>query len=244
MHSDALYLEIYQKILHSIQIGEYVENSSLPPERFLSEKYHVSRSTVRQALDKLKEDDFVYTIHGNGSFIKPQIFKQPLTKFYSFTDELKNSNILIHNEIVDYSILTPDRTLSTVLETSPGSEFHKLVRLRFAKDYPLMLETTYLPRNRFITINTQILEDYSLYQYLKTKYDFHVEHATETFKPILPSQKERDLLQIPQYSPCMLVERFGYEDNQLSEYTHSIIRGDKYLFSVDFINNDQPPASV
>lgn len=100
MGNDALYVEIYHAILKSIQANEYPENSPLPSERYLCEKYHVSRSTIRQALNLLQESGVVYTVHGNGSFIKPRIYNQPLGSFYSFTDTLKQNNILIKNEIV------------------------------------------------------------------------------------------------------------------------------------------------
>ena len=96
-----------------------------------------------------------------------------------------------------------------------------------------MIETTYLPRNRFYKINSDILEQYSLYQYLEQKYDFHVTRATEQFRPIIPSAFEREHLQISSSIPCMLLERQSYEDGQLIEYTQSVIRGDKYTFSVD-----------
>ena len=43
MGNDALYVEIYHAILKSIQANEYPENSPLPSERYLCEKYHVSR---------------------------------------------------------------------------------------------------------------------------------------------------------------------------------------------------------
>lgn len=233
MRSIPLYLEISKKIKHSIQSGEYPENSSLPSERSLSEKYLVSRSTIREALEKLKSDAVIYTIHGNGSYVKPQVFDQPLTKFYSFTDELKNSNILINNTIIDYHAVSGQSSLSNKFKLPKNTAFHKIIRLRSAKNYPLMIETTYLPQSRFLKIDTDILEQHSLYQYLKQKYDFHATSAKEQFHPVIPSAFERDLLQIPPTTPCMLLERYSFEEDQLTEYTQSVIRGDKYTFSVD-----------
>lgn len=236
MSQTPLYQTIYQTIVDSIKNGEYPENSPLPAERCLCERYHVSRSTIRQALSKLNDDDWVYTIHGNGSFIKPQIFEQPLTKFYSFTDELKSSNILIRNDIIGYELTALDKKLADKLDYQVKSQFHKVIRLRSAKDYPLMLETTYLPRNRFVKIDTAFLKQGSLYAYLRDKYDFHVDHATEAFRPVLATAAERSLLQISSSVPCILLERFSYEDGILIEYTKSIVRGDKYVFRVDFNN--------
>ena len=239
MSSSSLYLEISEKIIEAIQSGEYPENSPLPSERSLSEKYHVSRSTIRAALGKLKNDYVIYTIHGNGSYVKPQVFNQPLSKFYSFTDELKSSNILIHNTIIDCHIVENQPDLNEKFHLTGSNAFHKIIRLRSAKEYPLMIEVTYLPRNRFYKITSEILEKYSLYQYLEQKYDFHVTRATEQFRPIIPSAFERKHLQISSSTPCMLLERLSYEDDQVIEYTQSVIRGDKYTFSVDLCLDPQ-----
>ncbi len=229
----ALYVEIYEKILHDIQTGEYAENTPLPAERFLCDKYHVSRSTIRQALTLLKDGDVVYTVHGNGTFIKPQIFTQPLTKFYSFTNTLKNSNVLIENEIIRYELIEADPSLAKKTGYPVSVIFHELLRLRSAKEYPLMLETTYLPKSRFIKLDLELLAKGSLYEFLRTRYSFEANRATETFRPVMPSPEEKDLLQIPAGTPCMLLERFSYEDNLLIEYTKSIVRGDKYIFRTE-----------
>ena len=133
----ALYVDIYERIMQSIQSGEYPENSPLPSERFFCEKYHVSRYTIRQALLMLKEADAIYSVHGHGSFIKPQVFMQPLTKFYSFTDTLKSSHVLIHNDVISYELVSADASMSRKTGYPEGTVFHKLVRLRSAKDYPL-----------------------------------------------------------------------------------------------------------
>ncbi|ROR22169.1 GntR family transcriptional regulator [Mobilisporobacter senegalensis] len=237
MSNSPLYMTIYDSILLAIQNGEYAENSPLPTERNLAEKYHVSRSTIRQALETLKEHNYIYTIHGNGTFVKPQVFEQSLFKFYSFTDELKNSNNLIHNEVIDYELITLDRDLAIKLGYSTNDRFHKLIRLRSVKDYPLMIETTYLPQNRFFKLNIELLKTGSLYTFLKEKYSLQVDRATETFKPIIPNVKDRALLNITASIPCTLLERYSYEENVMVEYTASVVRGDKYSFKVELRND-------
>lgn len=233
MHESALYVEIYKKLMVAIKTGEYPENAPLPPERFLCEKYHVSRSTIRQAIQLLKEADVVYTVQGNGTFIKPQVFTQPLTNFYSFTDTLKCSNVLIQNEIVHYEQILADSKMVRKTGFALGSRFHKIVRLRSAKEYPLMLETTYLPCARFVRLNLDTLSRGSLYDYLKRNYNFHADNARETLRPVMPLPEEKSLLKMPSGTPCILLERFSYEDGLLIEYTKSIVRGDKYIFHVD-----------
>ncbi len=234
MENTALYLKLYQDILDGINSGEYKENESLPSERYLCEKYHVSRSTIRLALKKLKYDGYIYTHHGDGSFVKAQTFEQTLGKFYSFTDELKNCGILINNSILEYEILKPGPALTQELGYAPDALFHRLVRLRSAKDNPLMLETTYLPKERFHKLNISLLENHmALYKYLIEHYAFHADRAVEKLSPVLASPYERELLHIQPSIPCTLLERFSYEEGSIIEYTRSVIRGDKYVFKVD-----------
>ncbi|MBQ8682915.1 MAG: GntR family transcriptional regulator [Clostridia bacterium] len=233
MHSSALYVQIYEKILAAIRNGEYAENAPLPSERYLCDKYHVSRSTIRQAMQLLKESDVVYTVQGNGTFIKPQVYTQPLTQFYSFADTLKNSGVLIQNTIVGYEQVTADTSLARNAECAPGATFHQIVRLRSAKEYPLMLETTYLPCARFAELDLDALSKGSLYDFLRKNYNFHADSIRETLRPVMPRPEEKSLLQMPPNSPCILLERFSYEGDLLIEYTKSIVRGDKYIFHVD-----------
>ena len=116
MANAPLYIQIYKQILASIKSGEYKENTPFPSERELCERYHVSRSTIRQTISLLKEADYVYTIQGKGTFIKPQVFTQPLTEFYSFADTLKRDNIIIQNKIIEYSNNTVDKMLPSLLD--------------------------------------------------------------------------------------------------------------------------------
>lgn len=234
MATAALYLDVYQKIMRDIQSGEYPENSLLPSERNLSEKYHVCRSTIRKAMDLLKKADVIYSVQGNGTYIKPFSYVQGLSTFYSFTEALKQSNIIIQNSILNYESIVADDRLSAKTGYPEGTAFHKLLRLRSARHYPLMLETTYLPIGRFQMLNLEALETGSLYEYLRVNYNFHADRASETFRPVMATPEEKTLLHISSSIPCTLLERFTYEKNSLIEYTKSIVRGDKYAFRREY----------
>ncbi|HBN94946.1 MAG TPA: hypothetical protein DDZ66_01485, partial [Firmicutes bacterium] len=145
---EPLYHSIYRDIASRIISGEYPENYELPTERILSEWKHVSRSTIRRALEFLRQDGYIIKVHGKGNFVKPHVFTQPLAKFYSFTDTLKSDGVIISNEILDCIICAPDNDLQQILNCPADKLFFRLTRLRSALTYPLMLETTYLPKSR------------------------------------------------------------------------------------------------
>lgn len=241
MPNGPLYMDIYDDLFSLIKQGAYSPETPLPPERDLCEQYHVSRSTVRSALRELHKNGLIHTIQGSGTFVTPQIIEQQLLNFYTFTDELKTRGTDFGCAVVDYQLLPADDTLAQKIGCPKGAPVHLLVRLRCAASAPLMLEYTYLPQSRFHKINAAVLPNASLYEYLRTKYNLHMDHAVETFQPILPSPREKELLSVNHPIPCMLLERYGYEEESLVEYTRSVVRGDKYIFKVRLDNRINRP---
>ncbi len=240
--STALYIAISKKIMRDIQRGVYPENTSLPKEETLCKKYNVGRTTIRRALDLLKDADAVFSVQGKGTYIKPHLYTQPLSAFYSFTDTLKSSNILMQNTVIDCKVIPADKSLTKETGYPEGTKFHKLLRLRSAREYPLMLEMTYLPQSRFWTLDTAVLSKGSLYEYLRKQYNFHADRGTEVFQPVMPRPDEKALLHISSNTPCMLLERYSYEGDTLIEYTKSIVRGDKYAFRIELKHDSALPV--
>ena len=68
---------------------------------------------------------------------------------------------------------------------------------------------------------------------MRTNYNFKADRIKETIRPVIPQTKEKKLLGIASNIPCILLERFSYEEDLLIEYTRSIVRGDKYIFQVN-----------
>ena len=52
-----------------IRRGRYTLGAALPPERELSEKYHISRQTVQQAMKSLVQEGWLVRMQGRGTFV-------------------------------------------------------------------------------------------------------------------------------------------------------------------------------
>lgn len=77
-----LYLQIKEAILQQIKEKELVAGDKLLSEAQFQKSFHVSRITVRKAIDELVEEGYLTRLQGKGTFVKNQ--NQEMQKSLSF----------------------------------------------------------------------------------------------------------------------------------------------------------------
>jgi len=66
-----LHQQLAAIIRERIRSGEYRPRQVLPSETHLQQEHGVARGTVRQAMALLREEGWIVTIQGRGSFVAP-----------------------------------------------------------------------------------------------------------------------------------------------------------------------------
>ncbi|GHI00088.1 GntR family transcriptional regulator [Neobacillus kokaensis] len=228
-----LYFQLMDTILEKIELGELKENEKLPSERELCELYSVSRTTVRQTMQSLERDGYIYKVHGKGSFVSPKKYNQSLIQFYSFTEEMKKAEKEPSTKILSFEQIICEAHIAKKMNLSEDSDVFKLTRLRLADDEPMLYETTYLPVSRFDNLTKNQLENTPMYEVFHELYNVTITKATETFKAVSTRTIEAEYLQIIENTPSLMFERITYEHDTIIEYTASIARGDKFSYTVE-----------
>jgi GntR family transcriptional regulator len=228
-----LYFQLKDEILEQIELGSLKEHEKLPSERELCEKYTVSRTTVRQTLQSLERDGYIYKVHGKGTFVSPKIYNQSLVHFYSFTDEMKKEGKLPTSQVIFFEQTTCDAKISKKMSLSKSENIYKLTRLRLANGEPMLYETTCLPASRFDGLTKELLETKPMYEIFREYYGVKITKATETFRSVSTRPHEAIHLQISENTPSLMLERTTYEHNSVIEYTRTIARGDKFSYTVE-----------
>ncbi|MCT4565840.1 MAG: GntR family transcriptional regulator [Maledivibacter sp.] len=228
----ALYYQLMDIIIEDIETGKLKENDKLLSERELCDQYDISRATVRQAIQELEKDDYVYKLHGKGTFVSPKRFQQNLLKFYSFTEEMKKKGKKPSSVVIDFKIVCVDEKIAKKINLNEGDMLYEFTRLRLADQTPMMLETTYVPYDRFPGIKRFDLENEPMYDIFTKRFNAVFTRAEETFHVALIRDNEAELLKIPKDAPSLLIERITYENDSIIEYTKSVARGDKFKYYV------------
>lgn len=227
-----LYYQLIDILIEMIDHGYLNENDQLPSERELCETYNVSRSTVRQAMQELEREGYVYREHGKGTFVSPKKLKQDLLEFYSFTDEMKKIGKKPSSQVLDFKTIECNDELARKMNLLSGEKVYVFTRLRLADNEPMMLETSYVPCIRFPGLTKDQLEKDAMYNIFTEKYKTTFTCAEETFQPVLASEEEAAILKYNSGLPAMMIKRITYENDMIIEYTKGIARGDKFKYHV------------
>lgn len=226
-----LYSQLMDILIMEIE-KDIKENEQIPSERDICEKYDVSRSTVRQAINELEKEGYIYKIHGKGTFVAPKRVDQDLIKFYSFTEDMKKIGKRPFSKVLEFQIINLDNYIARKMDLSEGELAYKFTRLRLADNVPMMLETTYISYTRFPGLTKDELEKEALYDIIQNRYKTSITRAEETFRPVVTSEDEASILNMPKEIPSLKIERFTFAENSIIEYTISIARGDKFKYRV------------
>lgn len=228
-----LYLQLMEVLVKKIEEKEYIEHEQLPSERELCEIYNLSRITVRQALQDLEHERYIYKLHGVGTFVAPKLYNQNLVKLYSFTDEMDKVGKKPTTEVLSFNEIAIDERLSRKMNLEPLEEVFKVIRLRFADGEPLMYETSYLPKKVFPNLTEKDLKERSMYEVFQQDYKIGVTKATEHLSATLIQEDEGLYLKVDRNQPGMLIKRSAYHNDELIEYTISVALGDKFSYTVE-----------
>ena len=220
-----------------IESGQIAAGSVLPGELELAAQLGVSRHTVRHALGALTNDGLLRRERGRGttgvSAPPTRVIERSLSAFYAFAWETRARGAEQRSYVIERKVIAADAPLSRRREVPRGADIERIVRVRTADDDPLVFETAYLPNELSKPLEATVLERESIYDELERLHGLRITRARESIRPVVLSRTVARLLRSTAGAPAFSVERTTWADRGPVEWQESIVRGDRYLFSVD-----------
>lgn len=229
----SLYYQLKNVFISYIKNGDWPVNFKIPTERQLCEIFNVSRITVRQAIKELEEEGYMYRKQGKGTFITTPKIVQRLSKFYSFSDEIKKLGSVSSTKIISFDFMVADKSISEKLELEVGEKVYSIKRLRLADNQPFAIETSYIPVKFAENLTEDFVNELGLYNTLREKCNLKPDEALETFEAVLVDHENAELLKVARKSAALHLERITFAQGRIVEYCISKIRGDKYRYTVN-----------
>lgn len=210
------------------QIDGLPPGTPVPPERTLSDRFNISRTTVRQALHDLAVEGRIVRMQGRGTFVATPKVTQSL-QLTSYTQDMREQGLRPGARLIDVTVTNSENDVATRLELDEGALVTRIERVRFANGEPMAVETVYLDHNRFPGVGDMLDEDTSLYAILEAEYQVVPVRGEETIETVLAPPSVSHLLGTDSTTPMLMLTRTSRDaDDRPVEYVRSLYRGDRF----------------
>ncbi|MGX6978159.1 GntR family transcriptional regulator [Vagococcus elongatus] len=230
-----LYLQVAENMRDNIRTEKWREGEKIPTEFDLCDIYHVSRITIRKAIEELVRDNLLEKKKPKGTFVKsPTLDKSnTYTLIKSFTMEMKEFGLDAKTLRVNVIISHADQQIAKYLNIHPGEKIIILKRLRGVDKNGFAFFKTFFKYEEFFSLNSKSYLG-SFYQYLRNL-NLFVKDDKEIVEAVLPNNEVCTWLKISSSSPVLKRKRFTSDrKNNFYEYTECYYIGSEYQYYIDF----------
>lgn len=227
-----LYCQLASKIAEQIENGTYQEGDRIPSERELCNIYHVSRMTVRLAIDELVRKGKIEKSQGKGTYVSNKSIVQSLNNVYSLSKEMEKQGKISSTQIIKREIVPADYKVAKHLGIEEGEQVVFLERLRLAENVAVMVEKAWFPYHSFAFLLNIDFTKKGLYKTLEEEYNVKINRAIETFKATELNSHECNLLHCRKNQYGLLVKRTSYCNDKTICYSTIVSKGDIFEFTV------------
>ena len=224
-----------------IRSGQLPPGAALPGELDLAAVLGLSRHTIRHALGVLASEGLLVRERGRGTRVLAggsTVIERTLGSFYAFAWEADARGVEHHSVVLELSNTEATTPLVNRLRLGADRRVRRIVRIRSAGGEPLVLETAYFPSALVEDLDYAVLEHGSVYDELERSRGIRATGASETIRPTVLTRAIARLLEVPLASPAFLVERTTWAGDRPMEWQESVVRGDRYLYSVELPRTD------
>jgi GntR family transcriptional regulator len=207
------YAQVVDAIKRRIERGEYTPGTLLPSEHQLVGEFEVSRPTIVKALSALRQDGWIDTQQGKGSFVRgrPALADAERTRPAHGVLELAETDVA--GELVQAGVKLAPPHVAALLGLKAGARAFVRQRLLSQDGEPVELASAWLSLE--LAAGTDLaspdLLDESIRQHLQSRKKIRLDHGVEQITARHPTGEEAALLRVAADAPVLSVIVTAYD---------------------------------
>jgi len=230
-----LHKQISDWLKQEIRSGALEENEKLPSENDLSDKFDVSRVTVRRALQTLENDQLIYRCQGLGSFVSDQRTHQSFSFLNDFSEELAGSGLKPSSKLLSFGHenIKDKKGILSYLDLRNKEIAVKIERIRLGNGDPIAYDTTWMPVFYGQLIEGYDLENTTIFKILEKEFEIPIEKGCYRIESTLAGDELASHLSVEKNTPLLLINRIAYTIGDKPVYFQKrFYRNDKIVFEI------------
>lgn len=223
-----LYISVKRAILKAIQSGEFNNNNQLPTEKILVEKFNVSRSTIRSALQSLEDDNVIKKLQGVGTFLTHENFllKMRIDRVKGFYQLLRDTG---HEPSIREEGIFRKTTLKEIakqLNQPDQAEILVIKRTLLADDKPAIHLREYIPFNALTDEPEVKYLPNSIFEISEEFLSQRIEYSISEIIPAIADSEMMKILDLQKNQPILRLEEIHFNP-----------KNEPIIFSEVFVND-------
>ena len=224
-----LYEQVYSALCRDIDLGIYKSGEQIPAEGYLCEKFHVSRVTVRKALQKMVDKKILVKRHGIGTFVSSPFVESTLAQ-NSFTRSCEQMNAVPSTKVISVEQEKAACWLAEQLGVKENAKVICVKRVRMANEIPVIFEKDYFSEEHEYILNVD-MENVPVRESIVKNTGYEVQRYQDTFDVHFADKEEGEWLLCPAHTALLGVSQFVYgENDKVLYYNEQYIRSDIYKY--------------
>lgn len=205
-----LYYTLVEFLKKQIEDEDLKPGETIPSERELIEKFNLSRTTVRKAIDILVNEGLLAKVQGKGTFVQKKRMDDGLIKLTSCTESIRKMGLTPGRKLLNASIEPARKSVAINMHIDPEEKVFKLNRVLYGDNIPVNVTKSNVIYKHVNGIEKYDFEKESLYNIMETKFNIKITHSVRTIEAILANERDAELLQINEGSPILLFNGLVY----------------------------------
>jgi GntR family transcriptional regulator len=207
------YAHIFTTIRGRIESGEYPPGTLLPSEHQLVTEFSTSRPTVVRALLTLRQEGWIETQQGKGSFVRGRTALAGAERTRAAHDVLELPEAELSGELVQAGVKVAPPHVRALLALESGAKAFLRQRLLTEDGEPVELASAWLPLE--VAAGTDFasadLLNESIRHHLQARKKIRLDHAVERITARHPVGEEAELLHVAPDAPVLSVIVTAYD---------------------------------
>ncbi|MBS7562921.1 GntR family transcriptional regulator [Mucilaginibacter sp. Bleaf8] len=222
-----------EELLRKLIAEEDFQNGKLlPNEVELAKMLAISRTTLRQALNKLVFEGLLVRKKRKGTKVSQATVSSKSNNWLSFSQEMKLRGITIKNFELHITWVYPDQHLANFFEITTDRKVLKMEKVRGKVDDPFVYFISYFHPRIGLTGD----EDFKrpLYELLEQDYSTIATLSKEEISAHAADQSIADKLHIKTGEPVLFRKRFVFDQGERPlEYNLGYYKADSFVYTVE-----------
>lgn len=233
-----LYYQLKQLLIQMIDNEDIKPDEAIPSEPKLMAMHHLSRTTVRKAIDELVNEGYLYRIQGKGTFVKGRGFEQALIQLSGCSEDIKRLGLTPRPHVLEAKIITPSKRIAHTLGILDGEAVFYMDRIIYGDHLPINRNKSYIPYKYVPGIENHDFNVESLYKVLEKDYNIRILKAIRSIEAILANDEVAKSLEVTPGAPVLLfkgqvIATTPQDETYTIEHFEALYRSDQFKFYIE-----------